>query len=67
MMEVPSQAALKDLEHTYDSPKAWSDQFKLNCIICHQPGSAMTRVAGREVFDHGLKKIGTDGHARPSS
>ena len=56
MMEVPSQAALKDLEHTYDSPKAWSDQFKLNCIICHQPGSAMTRVAGREVFDHGLKK-----------
>ena len=30
MMEVPSQAALKDLEHTYDSPKAWSDQFKLN-------------------------------------
>lgn len=57
MMEAPSQAAVEDAEFSYGSPKAWTDQFKLNCIICHQPGSAVTRLPTRGVFDHGLKKV----------
>ena len=57
MMRPPSADALAGAEQAYASGKTWSDQFKLNCIICHQPGSAVSRLPARQYFDHGLKKV----------
>ncbi len=57
MMRPPSADALAGADLAYESGKTWSDQFKLNCIICHQPGSAVSRLPARQYFDHGLKKV----------
>lgn len=57
MMRVPTDEELAGAELPYESGKTWADQFKLNCIICHQPGSAVTRLPVRQLFDHGLKKV----------
>jgi hypothetical protein len=35
---------------------AWASAFKLGCQLCHQVGSALTRVHSRAQFDVGLKK-----------
>jgi mono/diheme cytochrome c family protein len=60
MMEAPSTEALKNAEHPYASAEDWLSQFKLNCTICHQPGSAPARAVfpSREATDYGLKKAG---------
>ncbi|MGE0486298.1 MAG: carboxypeptidase regulatory-like domain-containing protein [Gammaproteobacteria bacterium] len=34
----------------------WAQQFKLDCVLCHQLGAAVTRLPGREAFDHGFRK-----------
>jgi len=34
----------------------WISNFKLNCQLCHQVGSLITRIQNRELFDIGLKK-----------
>ena len=45
-----------DGDPVYHNQQAWLGQFKLNCILCHQVGSAITRLPGRNAFDHGLMK-----------
>ena len=56
MMTVPDDARVQSAEFQYESGKTWADQFKLNCVICHQPGSAVTRLANRDALAIGLKK-----------
>lgn len=34
----------------------WINAFKLDCQLCHQVGSLITRVQNRELFDLGMKK-----------
>jgi len=37
----------------------WFAQYKLNCVLCHQVGSAPTRLSEGKAFDHGfLKSVG---------
>jgi len=35
---------------------AWINQFKLDCVLCHQLGSAVTRFPDRASFEHGFLK-----------
>ena len=60
MMEAPSAERLATAEHPYLSPETWLGQLQLNCIICHQQGSALVRgIAGSRIaLDHGMKKAG---------
>ncbi|MCG8414914.1 MAG: hypothetical protein MI746_11910, partial [Pseudomonadales bacterium] len=39
-----------------DHDPAWVNNFKLNCQLCHQVGSLVTRIQNRELFDLGLRK-----------
>lgn len=39
-----------------DHDPDWINSFKLNCQLCHQVGSLITRIQNRELFDIGLKK-----------
>jgi hypothetical protein len=39
-----------------DRNAAWMSQFKLNCQLCHQVGSLLTRVRTREGYELGLRK-----------
>jgi hypothetical protein len=39
-----------------DHDPDWINTFKLDCQLCHQIGSLMTRIQNREMFDLGLKK-----------
>jgi streptogramin lyase len=58
MLEPPSAELLQASDHPYHSAEDWLSQLKLNCIICHQPGSTPTRsiLQSRAVVDYGLKK-----------
>lgn len=72
MMEPPPTEALKRADNRfqrgpveenfneYPSQEAWLSQFKLNCIVCHQPGSAPIRaiMPSRAGVDYGLRKAG---------
>ncbi len=40
----------------FKTPAAWFAQMKLNCVLCHQLGSAPTRLGEAANFDHGLRK-----------
>ncbi|MBI2962792.1 MAG: carboxypeptidase regulatory-like domain-containing protein [Deltaproteobacteria bacterium] len=40
----------------YPSRAAWTAQFKLNCVLCHQIGSLLTRSRPAEMLDRGLRK-----------
>lgn len=40
----------------FKSRAAWTAQLKLNCVLCHQLGTAITRKPERENFDHGFLK-----------
>ena len=42
-----------------DHDSDWIRNFKLNCQLCHQVGSLLTRVQNREALDLGLKKSTT--------
>ena len=57
LMDLPTSDRVKNAALPYESNKTWSDQFKLNCIICHQQGSAYNRLPVRSSYDHGLKKV----------
>lgn len=46
------QAEAQALENS----AGWSGQFKLNCVLCHQVGSAVTRLADGKAYDHGFLK-----------
>lgn len=39
-----------------DHDPDWINTFKLNCQLCHQMGSLITRIHNRDTFDLGLKK-----------
>lgn len=53
---LPGDTAFAASAGPYTSRAAWKSQFKLNCILCHQVGSAATRLPNAEAFDHGLLK-----------
>lgn len=55
LLEAP---AATDFDHdaVFGDQAAWLGQFKLNCILCHQVGSAPTRLPNAAAFDHGLMK-----------
>ncbi len=59
MFEGPTSKELKKAGKPYDSSQLWLDQFKLNCMMCHQIGSAPTRFPVRTLFDSGVKKAVT--------
>ena len=56
--------ALIDVESGVEEPTdsqfsdkaSWLNQFKLNCVLCHQMGSTSTRLPGKMAYDHGLLK-----------
>lgn len=55
LLSLPTDNAF-DGDEIYPSRRAWLGQFKLNCILCHQVGSAPTRLPSKQAFDHGLLK-----------
>jgi hypothetical protein len=66
LFEPPTDAALAGADAAGDntskqddpfkSRAGWIGQLKLNCILCHQVGSAVTRKPDAESFDHGFLK-----------
>ena len=40
----------------YQDASSWLSQLKLNCVLCHQLGSAITRLPTRSAYEYGLKK-----------
>ncbi len=46
----------KRAEDPFKSQAAWLGQFKLNCVLCHQVGAAVTRKPDAAGFDHGFYK-----------
>lgn len=42
----------------FTSRAGWIGQMKLNCMLCHQLGAAMTRLPNAASFEHGLLKAG---------
>jgi hypothetical protein len=60
MIKPPSAETLASAPHPYPSPEDWMSQLQLNCIICHQQGTALVRTvaSSRQALDHGLKKAG---------
>ncbi|MFT4560295.1 MAG: streptogramin lyase [Gammaproteobacteria bacterium] len=42
----------------FKSSREWTAQFKLDCVLCHQLGSAVTRLPNAASFDHGFLKAG---------
>ncbi|HBQ41084.1 MAG TPA: hypothetical protein DD808_11010 [Halieaceae bacterium] len=60
LMDPPSDDAVKNAEFPYPSAEDWLGQMKLNCTICHQPGSMLVRTlaSSRGAVEHGLKKAG---------
>lgn len=40
----------------FKSQSAWLNQFKLDCVLCHQVGAAITRLPEADYFDHGFLK-----------
>lgn len=59
MLEGPPTEAVVASEYPYPSKEVWLGQFKLNCIYCHQFGSAPTRLPAVALYDYGLQKAGT--------
>ncbi|MCK9505597.1 MAG: hypothetical protein M0Q95_15620 [Porticoccaceae bacterium] len=56
MVKPPAADVVSELDYAY-SQETWLAQFKLNCIVCHQLGSVVTRsIPGREHYETGLKK-----------
>jgi len=51
----PASYWLSLLEAPQGDPE-WINNFKLNCQLCHQIGSLLTRIQDRAGFDLGLKK-----------
>jgi streptogramin lyase len=43
-------------DDSFDSSRGWVAQFKLDCVLCHQLGSAVTRLPNAASFDHGFLK-----------
>jgi hypothetical protein len=60
LMDPPSEEAVRTAEFPYPSAEDWLGQMKLNCTICHQPGSIHVRAlaSSPEAVAHGLKKAG---------
>ncbi len=58
LLALPASEQFEARDEPYESDIAWTHQFKLNCILCHQLGSAITRLPSAEAFDHGLLKAG---------
>ena len=56
LLEIPNSRRFGEASAPYRSQAAWRSQFKLNCMLCHQLGSAATRLPNASAFDHGLKK-----------
>ncbi len=40
----------------FPSRRAWINQFKLDCVLCHQLGAAVTRLPNGAAFEHGFVK-----------
>ncbi len=59
LIEPPAAEAVAAGEPRYPSQAYWMQQLKLNCVYCHQLGSAPTRLPLIDIIDHGLKKAGT--------
>lgn len=59
MLEGPPSAATQAGKPAYNSQAHWLQQFKLNCMYCHQFGSVYTRLPVTELYDLGMKKVGT--------
>ena len=55
LMSMPAPESFEG-DAVYKDQHAWLGQFKLNCILCHQVGSAITRLPNKQAFDHGLLK-----------
>ena len=39
-----------------ETSAGWAGQFKLNCVLCHQVGAAVTRLPDGTTFDQGFHK-----------
>lgn len=53
LLRIPPEATASE---DYSTQAAWLGQLKLNCVLCHQLGAAVTRLPTDVAFDHGLKK-----------
>lgn len=55
LFAAPGEGAGDD---PFKTPAAWFAQMKLSCVLCHQVGSAPTRLGEASAFDHGFLKAG---------
>jgi len=56
LLEPPTDERLRASARSYASQHEWMAQFKLNCIVCHQIGSARTRFPVGDLYRHGINK-----------